>query len=167
MAGELDSGGSGGGASDNTTSTTSDVNEAALRGLGLGWLAAYEDVLRGFGRRPIQFIAGAILTIVLGGAETILLALLGAVRALGDAVAALPLTAAGVLTDSGGAVGSALLSSISGINGALLNAVQLAGPAAPAVAAAIIVVEVAVAVVLLRTLARVVIDLIPGGGGLL
>jgi len=166
-----DTGSSGGGDSDSgsttdSTTTDSQVNDAVLSGLGLGWLAEYDDVLKAFGKRPVQFVAGAIFTLLLNGVESIVESLLGAVLALGDAVAAVPTLSAEVLTSGGAALGTVILDTIRLVNEPLLTAAQAAGPLAPVIGAAIIVAEIVAVIVVARAALRIILDLIPGIGGL-
>lgn len=162
---QLDSGGSDGSTSDDgTTDTTS--NSFALQSLGLGWIAQYEDVLRAFGKRPVQFVAGAIFTLLLDGVEEMMTAILTAILALGDSVASVPTLVASVLTDAGSTVGMSIIETIRLVNEPLLAAAQATGPFAPLVGTAIVAGEVIVVVWVGQLTVRVLLDTIPGLGGL-
>lgn len=166
---ELDRGGGGGGGGTTDSDTTTDTTSGAsltLQGLGIGWVAEYESVLSGFGKRPVQFVAGAIFTLLLSGIEEMVTALLAAVIALGDAVASIPTLVSSVLTDAGSATGLTIIETIRVVNEPLLTAAQATGPLAPIVATAIVAGEVIAIVWVGQLTIRVLLDVIPGLGGL-
>lgn len=165
----LDPGDDGDTTTDSTTDSTDGTSGAAttaLEGLGIGWIATYDDVLKGFGKRPIQFIGGAMLTLLLNGFEQLTVSLLDAVLAVGDSVASVPTLTASVLTDAGSSTGLLIIDLIRAVNEPLLTAAQAAGPLAPVVGTAIVAGELVVVVWVGQLLVSVLLDIIPGLGGL-
>lgn len=152
--------------SDGTDTTIDGSEYLALESLGIGWLADVGGVLRAFGKRPIQFVAGAIFTLFLNGVEEMITALLRAISTLGDSAASVPTLMASVLTDAGSAAGMAIIESIRLVNEPLLAAAQAAGPLAPIVGTAIVAGELVVVVWVGQLLVRVLLDIVPGLGGL-
>jgi hypothetical protein len=146
-----------------------------------GWITDIRGVLEAFGRSPAGFIVGAVLSVILGGIETILTALLDAIilvflgsdpgrfaapnETLG--LADIPAFAAGVLIDGTEPVGDAAFATIETLIGAAADVAASAGPAAPIVVAAIIGVVAIVGAVTIRTVIDVVGDAVPGLGGLI
>ena len=139
------------------------------------------NVLSAFASNPRNFILGAVLTSILEGVFGVVTTLVDAVLlALGGSrpfeyspaeaqwgLADVPPLIADYLTDSGSTVGGAVLDAVQALNDPLFNAAGAAGPFGPVLAAAIVAAEVIALLWIGERIIRVLIDAIPGGGGLL
>ncbi len=136
------------------------------------------STLSRFAKNPTAFIFGAILGRLLDGLQAVWEAVVSGVYALfvgSDPTSTagtwglvdIPLYFASLLSDAGGAVASPVESWTGSMAGAAVDFALLFGPLSPF----ILTVEAALAIALvylgLRTLVRVGIDVLPGGGGLL
>ena len=150
-----------------------------LDDVGLGFLSGNLSVLRTFVTNPRRFVIGAVATAILEG-------LFDAVTALIDAVlfifggskpfqfdptesfglADIPILIATTAADAGGNAGDAILGAIGTLNSQLFGLAETAGPAAPVITAAVIAAEIAVVAFVGARTVRVILDLVPGGGGL-
>lgn len=154
-------------------------------GLGLGtgtvsWsdISGIPSTLQRFAKQPTAFILGAILSEILGGIETIVESLLRAIRLVfvGEnpgstegtlGIADIPLLVLNIVLDAGSELGTTIRDLASS---AATGGVEFAfgfGWLAPIVLSLEIAVLLVITWTVLRTLLRVAIDAIPGGGGLI
>lgn len=140
-----------------------------------------------FAKRPRSFILGAVLTTLLEVVTGIVTTLIAAINLVltGDAgtgdqsriigIADIPGLIADSLIAAGSATGDAVLNAIEAVNAPLLNAAAGAGPLAPVAVFGVIAIETVVVVVvitdvlppILQRILAVILDVLPGGGGLL
>jgi hypothetical protein len=141
-------------------------------------LSDNKDVLQDFLKQPTSFVLGSILSIILGGVEAMVESLLDAIWFVfvGDEAGStegamgledIPLTAANLIVGAGETLGMPVLEITDTVFSTIADIALLAGPFAPFVLTIGAALAVAVYFVLLRTLIRVVLDVIPGLGGLL
>lgn len=165
---EMDSGGGGTtDSTDSTTSTDSTSRSISFEAIAPAWLADNLQALRVFLSNPLGYIAGAGLAFGLAGLESITEAVLAAVFSVFDAVTFVLTLNGGAVLDLGGDLSSIVLNGIVSANDVLLGAAQATGPFAPIVGTAILVVEAILALWLLEQAVRVIIDIVPGLGGLI
>ena len=137
-------------------------------------------VLSAFAGNPRRFILGAVLTTILDGLFNIgtviidgLLLGLGGSQPFGFSeteatwgLADVPFLVANTLTGAGSTIGTDIVQALLGLNEPLFSAAETAGPLAPVLVVTVVVVEAAIVLLIGERAIRVVIDVIPGGGGL-
>lgn len=146
-----------------------------------GWiseLGEVSDTIIEFGNSPRRFLLGAVLTtaleVVFGVVSRVVDTLLllfggsqpGAFNAPGETLglADVPVAIAEAIGGAGSSVGIALIATIRGFNASVFEAAGGLGPLSPIVVAGIVVVEVVVAVLVLRRIVFIVADLLQLGG---
>jgi len=141
-------------------------------------LGNYSGFLIKFAKNPVAFILGTVLTVILGGIEAIVRSVVEGIWVLfvgsdpssTDGTVGLidiPILAADYVVSSGEFIGSPIVSWVETMSSGAVDFALEFGYLAPLV----ITVEAAVVILLIyltvRTLLRVAVDVIPGGGGLL
>jgi len=173
MAGELDSGGGGGGGDDDSGGGDGSTDSGGDTG-GTG------SVLTSFATNPRKFILGAVLTTILEGVFSIFsegisvlqLLFLGsapATSSAGEEVWGIADIIAGVfrvLGDAGLEGGAVIIRTVQSVNDPLYELAGVAGPAAPLIIAVFVSVEVVVVLIALESAVKVLLDVVPGLGGL-
>lgn len=110
-----------------------------------GNLVGVPQSIRKFATAPVSFILGALLSVLVGGIETVIAAFLRAFGALANAFVAVPRSAARILQQAGGSTGDTLLSAITGVLGTFEGAAASAGPLAPLLAGVALALTIVVA----------------------
>jgi hypothetical protein len=123
-------------------------------------------VLSTFASNPRRFIIGAVLTTIVNGLFDIAAVAIQGIQIATDALASVPTQVADTLTDAGATIGTDIYQLVVTFNDPLFNAADTAGPLAPVLVALVVVTETAIVLVIGERAIRVVIDVIPGGGGL-
>ena len=150
-----------------------------------GGISGWKDLslpgtLQSFLDNPRNFILGAVLTSILEGVFSIVSTILDALLlAFGGSqpfsyspyedqwgLADVPPLAADYVIESGDVAGTAIFDAIRSLNDPLFNAAGAAGPFGPVLVAAIVAAEVIALLWIGERVLRVIIDVIPGGGGL-
>lgn len=184
MSGELDAG-SGGSTDDGTSGgdggTITDGADA-FSAIAPSWLETNSDILRSFLTSPVAFILGAIISTLVGGIETITTAVLDSVSfvffgadgapsfgtgngAIG--IVDIPGYFAGLFIETARPLGLAIIDVAALPLEVATDLAQGAGPLAPILVAAAGVLYFLAALWVLRTVVRILIDAIPGGGAFL
>lgn len=136
------------------------------------------DAVVAFANNPRNFVLGAVLTALLEGLFSVVTTLLEAIQLVfvGDSItttegawgiADIPLGVAELLAGVGGEAGETVIGAIAAANDPLFTAAQTAGPLAPVLVVGVIVIEVLVLLFVGDRLLRVILDIVPGAGGLL
>lgn len=138
-----------------------------LSDIGLGFLSGNTGVLSSFVTNPRRFIIGAVLTTILDGLFNITAVAIEGIQIGLGALASIPTRVADALTGAGATIGTDIFQVVVNLNDPLFSAADTAGPLAPVLVAIVIVAETAIVLVVGERLIRVLVDVIPGGGGLL
>lgn len=175
-------GGVGGGLSSGTNPGDQDADDTSSGpswpDLAPQWLQDSSSVLKAFGQSPLAFILGAILQPVLAGLNQAVGGFLSSIRFVfvGSDPAStegmlgfidLPAVGATFLISAGDWIGSATLDGVNLTVSTLLSLALKFGPLAPVALSVELAVVGVVLFVIVRTLVRVVLDVIPGAGGLI
>ena len=132
-----------------------------------------------FGKSPVGFILGAVLGTALDGLQTVWETLVTAVFAVfvGEEAGStegtwglvdIPIVTLGLVMDAGSIVASSTVSFLTEtVVGSVVDFALLFGPLSPLILTIEAALAIAVVFVVFRTLVRVGIDALPGGGGLL
>lgn len=134
--------------------------------------------LKRFGRNPSAFVLGAVLSSILGGVEAVFVAILDSIQFVfvGDSASTtegalgivdIPMYIGSLLTSSGRTVGTAFLDSVGLVVSTMADTALSFGMLSPFVLAAEMGLVIVVLYYLGKTLLKIAIDAIPGGGGLL
>lgn len=101
-------------------------------------LPGVPDTLYKFASAPVSFIFGALLSVALGGIETIVESFIQAILAFFGSIEFVATSTASILLDAGGAFGGLILGALTAFFTTVETAVSAMGPGAPIVAAVLV-----------------------------
>lgn len=121
-------------------------------------LPGVPEPLYKLGTKPVAFILGALLSVALGGIETIVESFLQAILTVFDSIVFVATSTVSVLGDAGASVGDLVLGALTAFFGTVESAVSAMGPGAPLVAAVIVAGVVIVGAYALRFAWTLLVD---------
>lgn len=128
-----------------------------------GWLSSSSDTLREFARDPSGFVIGIVATWIVGGVLLVGRTIVDSVLLAFDVVVNALELVAGAIVGALASVGLPVLQFASGVSGFIAGLADVAGPLAPVIATAIVVLLV---VGTFRTMKAILLE-IPVVGGFL
>lgn len=166
--GNTGGGGDGGGGDETTVETDPDsLYSESFKALAPDWFTDNAANLKAFATDPVGAVIGAVLTQLFIGIETIVEAFIEALLSIFDSFAFIPTTASELLLDGGGYVARIVFEGMIALNDELIAGAEATGPLAPLVGIVFIVAEVIAVLWFAELLLKIIIDAIPGGGGLI